>query len=244
MKDDKKTTEEEKITEEAAPDAEKASAEGNASQTDASAAAETTDTEKENAADQAEEASKEPTPEQQIADLQKENAELKDQYLRKCADFENYRKRMFREKQEAFDYANTNLLTDLIAVLDDFDRALAAGVTPEGESVADLKPVVDGIKIINKQMRGLLEAKYNLSVYGEKGDLFNHDLHEAIATNQGPVAEPICAEVYLKGYKLKDRVIRPAKVMVQMPDGTVNAENADNAGNAENAAGTEENGNA
>ncbi|MBO4704527.1 MAG: nucleotide exchange factor GrpE, partial [Spirochaetaceae bacterium] len=61
------------------------------------------------------------------------------------------------------------------------------------------------------------------------------DLHEAIATNQGPVAEPICAEVYLKGYKLKDRVIRPAKVMVQMPDGTVNAENA---------AGTEENGNA
>ena len=224
---DEKTTEEE-LNEETVPESE-------ATADDAATQTEETATSEENTAESAEETAQEPTPEQQIADLQKEVAELKDQYLRKCADFENYRKRMFREKQEAFDYANTNLLTDLIAVLDDFDRALAAGVTPEGEPVADLKPVVDGIKIINKQMRGLLEAKYNLSVYGEKGDLFNHDLHEAIATNQGPVAEPICAEVYLKGYKLKDRVIRPAKVMVQMPDGTVNAENA---------AGTEENGNA
>ena len=228
MKEDNQETTEEKINEETVPESE-------ATADDAAAQTEETATSEENTAEPAEETAQEPTPEQQIADLQKEVAELKDQYLRKCADFENYRKRMFREKQEAFDYANTNLLTDLIAVLDDFDRALAAGVTPEGEPVADLKPVVDGIKIINKQMRGLLEAKYNLSVYGEKGDLFNHDLHEAIATNQGPVAEPICAEVYLKGYKLKDRVIRPAKVMVQMPDGTVNAENA---------AGTEENGNA
>jgi len=227
MKKDNQETTEEKINEETVPESETTA-------DDAAAQTEETATSEENTAESAEEAAQEPTPEQQIADLQKEVAELKDQYLRKCADFENYRKRMFREKQEAFDYANTNLLTDLIAVLDDFDRALAAGVTPEGEPVADLKPVVDGIKIINKQMRGLLEAKYNLSVYGEKGDLFNHDLHEAIATNQGPVAEPICAEVYLKGYKLKDRVIRPAKVMVQMPDGSVNADNA----------GTEENGNA
>lgn len=227
MKEDNQETTEEKINEETVPESE-------ATADDAAAQTEETATSEDNTAEPAEETAQEPTPEQQIADLQKEVAELKDQYLRKCADFENYRKRMFREKQEAFDYANTNLLTDLIAVLDDFDRALAAGVTPEGEPVADLKPVVDGIKIINKQMRGLLEAKYNLSVYGEKGDLFNHDLHEAIATNQGPVAEPICAEVYLKGYKLKDRVIRPAKVMVQMPDGSVNADNA----------GTEENGNA
>jgi len=230
MKEAEQNTTEEKINEETVPETE-----ATATAAEAEAQAETAES-SENKAEPAEDAAQEPTPEQKIEELQKEVSELKDQYLRKCADFENYRKRMFREKQEAFDYANTNLLTDLIAVLDDFDRALAAGVTPEGEPVADLKPVVDGIKIINKQMRGLLEAKYNLSVYGEKGDLFNHDLHEAIATNQGPVAEPVCAEVYLKGYKLKDRVIRPAKVMVQMPDGTVNA---DAESNAENAAGTE-----
>lgn len=220
MEEEKLKTQEEEKKENPVSDA-KESVSDDIGQSEMSEAPET-----ENTAETAEETAEEATPEQKVEELEKEVAELKDQYLRKCADFENYRKRMFREKQEAFDYANTNLLTDLIAVLDDFDRALAAGVNPEGEPVADLKPVVDGIKIINKQMRGLLEAKYNLSVYGEKGDLFNHDLHEAIATNQGPVAEPVCTEVYLKGYKLKDRVIRPAKVMVQMPDGSVSSEEA------------------
>ena len=164
--------------------------------------------------------SKEQTAEERIAALEAENADLQDKYLRKSADFENYRKRMVKEKQEIFDYANTNLLTDLIGILDDFDRALAAGVDAEGKPLADLKPVVDGIGMINKQMHSLLETKYDLSVYGEKGDPFDHDKHEAIATNKGPVAEPVCSEVYLKGYMLKDRVIRHAKVMVTTPDGT------------------------
>lgn len=163
---------------------------------------------------------KEPTPEEKIAELEKANAELKDQYLRKCADFDNYRKRMIREKQDAFDFANTNLLTDLITILDDFDRALVAGKSTDEKAVVDLKPVVDGISMINKQLRSMLENKYNLTAYGNAGDVFNHDLHEAIGSAQAPVAEPVCAEVYLKGYKLKERVIRPAKVMVNMPDGS------------------------
>ena len=148
--------------------------------------------------------------------LEVQVAELKDQLLRTMAEFDNYRKRMIREKQEAFDYANTNILTDLVAILDDFDRALAAGVEPDGSAKADLSTVVDGIKMINKQLRGLLEAKYNLSCYGVAGDLFDHDIHEAIAKVEGAVAEPTLSEVYLKGYKLKERVIRPAKVMVTM----------------------------
>ena len=164
--------------------------------------------------------SKEQTAEERIAALEAENADLQDKYLRKSADFENYRKRMVKEKQEIFDYANANLLTDLIGILDDFDRALAAGVDAEGKPLADLKPVVDGIGMINKQMHSLLETKYDLSVYGEKGDLFDHDKHEAIATNKGPVAESVCSEVYLKGYMLKDRVIRHAKVKVTTPDGS------------------------
>ena len=95
------------------------------------------------------------TVEDKLAELEKANAELKDQYLRKCADFDNYRKRMMKEKQDAFDYANTHLLTDLVAILDDFDRALAAGLDADGKQKADLSPVVDGIKMINKQLRGL-----------------------------------------------------------------------------------------
>ena len=156
--------------------------------------------------------------EDKLALLEKENSELKDKYLRKIADFDNYRKRMQKEKQETYDYANTNLLTDLITIMDDFDRALAAGVDKDGKQVEDLKPVVDGIKIINKQMKSTLETKYYLESYAEKGDEFNPDVHEAIGKCNGSVAEPTCSEVYLKGYKLKDRVVRPAKVMVTMPD--------------------------
>lgn len=178
------------------------------------------------------------TDAERIAELEEENGELHDRFLRKSADFDNYRKRMIREKQEAFDYANTNLLTDLITVLDDFDRAIAAGVDESGNAIADLKPVVDGIGMINKQMRGLLEAKYNLNAYGEKGDLFDHDKHEAIATNAGAVADSVCSEVYLKGYMLKDRVIRPAKVMVMTPDGSVDSDSVAE-GNSSDSTGDE-----
>lgn len=163
----------------------------------------------------------EKAPQEIIIDLQKENTELKDQYLRKLADFDNYRKRMIREKQDAIDFANTNLLKDLITTLDDFDRALSS---TGSDTESDENPVVKGIAMINKQMRAMLESKYNLCAFGDKGDAFDHDKHEAIATNQAPVSSPVCAEVYLKGYMLKDRVIRAAKVMVHMPDGSVSAD--------------------
>lgn len=156
------------------------------------------------------------SPEVVIAALEKENAELKDQYLRKVADFDNYRKRMLREKQDAFDYANTNLLTDLLESLDNFDRALEAAQT-----ATEVNTVVDGIRMTKDKLVSMLETKYNLSGYGVKGDLFDPNMHEAIASAPAPVADPVCSEVYLKGYKLKDRVIRHAKVMVQMPDGSV-----------------------
>ena len=185
----------------------------------AAAAGEASDTSAEDSSEQ----SAEKSAEQRIAELEAEKNDFQDKYLRKSADLENYRKRMVKEKQEIFDYANTNLLTDLIGVLDDFDRALDAGFDTEGKPVADLKPVIDGVKMINKQLRSMLENKYDLTVYGEKGDLFDHDKHEAIATDKGAVAESVCSEVYLKGYMLKDRVIRHAKVKVTTPDGSQQA---------------------
>jgi molecular chaperone GrpE len=126
---------------------------------------------------------------------------------------------MIKEKQEAFDYANANLLSDLLSSLDDLDRALAAAADTKGaDGVAAL---VEGVSLIQKQLRSMLENKYNLVGFGEKGDAYDHDKHEALASNPAPVKEPVCAEVYLKGYMLKDRILRPAKVMVHMPDGSV-----------------------
>ena len=155
----------------------------------------------------------------QIDALKKENADLKDQVLRRAADFDNYRKRMLKEKQDVFDYANENLLHDLLDSLDNFDRA-----TDAASSAKDVKSIADGVKMINASLVKMLEDKYNLSSYGVPGDVFDPDEHEAIGSVEGAVAEPVLKEVYLKGYKLKDRIIRHAKVMVTMPDGSVQSD--------------------
>ena len=158
------------------------------------------------------EPAKEKTPEERIAELEKENADLKDQLLRRAADFDNYRKRMMQEKQDAFDYGNANLLKDLLDSLDNFDRTLDAA-----KDAKDAKSIADGIKMINKSLVSMLENKYNLVAFGKEGDAFDPDLHEAIGMQEGKVKKEELAAVYLKGYKLKDKVIRHAKVMVVKP---------------------------
>ncbi|MBP5746789.1 MAG: nucleotide exchange factor GrpE [Treponema sp.] len=154
-----------------------------------------------------------------VEELTKANADLKDQLLRKAADFDNYRKRTIQEKQDAYDYANTSLLKDLLESLDNFDRTVEAA-----SSATDPKTIADGVTMINKAMVSMLENKYNLVSYGAVGDAFDPDIHEAIGKSDDPVASPVLKAVYLKGYKLKDRVIRHAKVMVSMPDGSVKEE--------------------
>ena len=154
----------------------------------------------------------EPSPEEKLAALQKENAELKDQLLRRAADFDNYRKRMIKEKQDAYDYANTALLQDLLESLDNLERTVEAA-----EKANDAKAIADGVKIVGSSLVGMLETKYNLSAFGQAGDDFDPNMHEAIGSSQDEVEKPVLKEVYLKGYKLKDKVIRNAKVMVSMP---------------------------
>ena len=171
--------------------------------------------ETENAAEQSEEVEekKEETPEEKIAALEKENAELKDQLLRRAADFDNYRKRMIKEKQETYDYANAALLSDLLDSLDNFDRTIDAA-----KDAKDVKSIADGIKMINNSLVKMLEDKYGLVGYGKEDDEFNPDEHEAIGRMEDEKAKKeTLAQVYLKGYKLKDKVIRHAKVMVKVP---------------------------
>lgn len=160
------------------------------------------------------EAEKEPSPEKRVEALEKENADLKDQLLRRAADFDNYRKRMIKEKQEAFDYANVALLQDLLESIDNLERTVAAA-----EGATDAKSIADGVKMISASLVGMLENKYNLTTYGAAGEAFNPDEHEALRSEPSDdVESPVIKEVYLKGYKLKDRVIRNAKVSVSMPN--------------------------
>lgn len=172
----------------------------------------TPETENEAKAEETAGETKEVTLEEKVAALEKENADLKDQLLRRAADFENYRKRTIQEKQDAFDYGNANLLKDLLDSLDNFDRTVESAA-----SATDPKVIADGVKMINTSLVSMLESKYNLSSYGAKGDEFNPEIHEAIGMMEGDVKSEQLGEVYLKGYKLKDKVIRNAKVMVLKP---------------------------
>ena len=156
---------------------------------------------------------KESNLEEENSKLKKENADLKDQLLRRAADFDNYRKRMIKEKQDTADYANANLLSDLLESLDNFDRTVEAADTAK-----DAKAIADGVKMINKNLVSMLENKYNLVSYGKEGDVFNPDEHEAIGRVEDENAkEETLKQVYLKGYKLKERIIRHAKVLVSVP---------------------------
>ncbi|MGP1564799.1 MAG: nucleotide exchange factor GrpE [Treponema sp.] len=159
------------------------------------------------------EAQPELSDKEKIEKLEKENAELKDQLLRRAADFDNYRKRVIKEKAEAVEYANSNLLADLLESLDNFDRTVDAAAT-----ATDAKSIADGIKMINNTLVAMLETKYGLTSFGKPGEPFCPEEHEALRSEEGDVSEPLLKEIYLKGYKLKDRIIRHAKVTVTMPE--------------------------
>ena len=166
-------------------------------------------------ADAKSEEKKEQTPEERIAELEKEVADLKSQALYKAAENDNWRKRMMQQKDDAVAYANASLLSDLLDSLDNFDRTLDAA-----KDAKDAKSIADGIKMINKGLVKMLEDKYGLASYGKEGDEFNPDEHEAIGRIEDEKAtKETLAQVYLKGYKLNDRVIRHAKVMVSVPAG-------------------------
>jgi len=153
-------------------------------------------------------------PEKKIADLEAKLADLNDQYLRKAADFENYRKRMIREKQELTDFANQNLLLDLLPVIDDFERAIKSA-----EVSKDFASFYEGIKMIEKGLSSQLEAKWGLKRFDSEGEPFDPNRHEALQMQkEAGITEAIVKEDYVKGYFLKERVIRYAKVKVLMPE--------------------------
>jgi molecular chaperone GrpE len=156
------------------------------------------------------------SPEDRIAGLEAKFAEANDQYLRKAADFENYRKRMNREKQEAIDYANQSLLLDLIQTMDDFERALKAAETM---ATGEFSAFYEGITMIEKRLSSQLESKWGLKSFNSAGEPFDPNFHEAVQMEKSKeVTEPMVAEEYYKGYTLKERVVRSAKVKVLMPE--------------------------
>ncbi|MCL2190930.1 MAG: nucleotide exchange factor GrpE [Treponema sp.] len=156
-----------------------------------------------------------------LADLEAKLAETREQLLRKAADFDNFRKRMNQEKQRAIEFANESLLLDIIPIIDDFERAIqSAEASPELAEIPAGKGMLDGISMIEKRLTGQLESKWGLRRFNSVGEPFDPNFHEAMLMDKSPdVEEPTVMEDFARGYTLKDRVIRAAKVKVFMPAG-------------------------
>lgn len=153
------------------------------------------------------------TPEQ-LADLQARAAKAQenwDRLLRTTADFDNFKKRAAREKQEAIRYANESLLQKIMPVLDNFEMAIAA---TETTGATDLKALRDGVAMIHSQLKNTL-TDAGLEEVDATGQPFDPNLHEAVSQQESAtVAEGHVMQQLRKGYKLRDRLLRPATVVV------------------------------
>lgn len=148
--------------------------------------------------------------EARIAELEKENAELKDRLVRNVADTENYKKRLAREKEEAVKYANTSLVKDLIGPLDDFSRALDAA-----EHSSNFDALKEGVRMIEDKLYSTLKTNWGLEVIDQNDVPFDPNEHEACMMEElEGASEDMVTMLLQKGYKLNGRVIRPAKVKV------------------------------
>jgi molecular chaperone GrpE len=149
------------------------------------------------------------------AALETEVAELRDRLLRTQADFDNYRKRVLREREESARFANAALLSDLLAVIDDFERAIRSA-----EESRDFAVFLQGVSMIERGMLEMLENRWGLRRFSSVGEAFDPVRHEAMMRTEAPAnaaAGPVVIEEFQKGYFLHERVLRPAKVRVQVP---------------------------
>src|SRR5205085_1995175 len=138
--------------------------------------------------------------------LRVENEELRDRYMRTLADYENYRKRADREKQDFFKYAMAGVLKDLLPVLDNFDRALEHA--EEGDDFHK------GVALIYKQLADVLQ-RHGVRVINDSGVHFDPNIHEAVVTEENPeLPTHTVTAILQKGYFLHDRLLRPALVKV------------------------------
>jgi molecular chaperone GrpE len=146
---------------------------------------------------------------EEVAELRREIADLRDRSMRTLADFDNYRKRAERERRDAVRYASSAPLGDFLEVVDNLSRALAAGGTAE-----DLKT---GVEMTLRQLEDVLR-RHGVEPVPAAGERFDPAHHEAVSRLEDlDVETPTVVEELQRGYRLHDRLLRPARVVVAVP---------------------------
>lgn len=166
------------------------------------------------------------TSPEEVAELRaqaEKAAENWDKYVRLNADFENFKKRAARERQEAIRYANEGLLEKLIPILDNFEMAMQAANSPQAKGAqaqgaaaqgGTADALKQGVNMIASQLKSALNEA-GLEEIDATGQVFNPNLHEAVSQQESKdVPEGRVLQQLRKGYKLRDRLIRPATVIV------------------------------
>ena len=170
-----------------------------------------TDTTEAQAQEQPAEEVKEVTPEEQIEELQKQLAAQKDAYLRLMADFDNFRKNTLRDKQNLLKYGGEDAFKKLLPVIDDFERAI-----DHIEKSDDINSLREGVNLIYSKFKTYLEQNELTVIPADMGETFDENIHDAMTLFPAPTPElkGKIVDCVTKGYKLKDKVIRFAKVVV------------------------------
>lgn len=173
-------------------------------------ATETTETVSEPNQEPQEEEEKQLTAEEQLEAANTEIASLKDQLLRKIAEFDNYRKRTIKEKTELILNGGEKTIVSILPIIDDMERALK-----NMKSAEDVSAVAEGVELIYKKFMDIL-GKQGVSIIETTETNFDVDVHEAVAQLPSPTPElkGKVMDCTLTGYKLNDKVIRHAQVVV------------------------------
>lgn len=154
---------------------------------------------------------KELTPEEKIEVLETELAAMKDKYLRQAAEFDNYRKRTIQEKSDLLKYGSQKAVEALLPVVDDIERAMQ-----HVDKAEDIESVKEGMKLIYQKFQKYLEQQQVSVIPANQGDDFDDSIHEAVT--MFPAPDPSLkgkvVDCVTKGYKLYDKVVRFAKVVV------------------------------
>ncbi len=146
---------------------------------------------------------------EEMEKIKKERDEYKNLYLRALADHDNYKKRIEAEWKKAVEYANERLVFELLPVLDNFERALDAM-----KEATDVDSIKKGVEMIYKSLLEVLR-KEGLEPFDSRGEKFDPRLHEAISVKETSEVEPgVVVEEFQRGYKFKNKLLRPARVSV------------------------------
>jgi molecular chaperone GrpE len=153
-----------------------------------------------------------PAPDEQQQKVEKaeqERQDIQDRYLRTLAEFENYKKRVAREKAGLIAYGTEKLALELLPVIDNFERAFE-----QAKKAEHIQPVVDGVAMILKQLEEMLK-KFNITPFNTVGERFDPEKHEAMAQQEKPDTEDnTVVQEFQRGYLINEKLLRPARVIV------------------------------